>query len=643
MASKYDGLAKVIIQNVGGKGNILSVEHCFTRLRFRLKDVEKANQEILRNTEGVVNVLISGGQFQIVIGTHVPDVYEVVLKAAHLNQNQADDGEGQKKGLVDTISGVFMPAIGLLCACGIAKGLLVLLTTLGVLSSESGTYQILYAIGDCIFYFFPVILGYTAAKKFRCNEVIGIAIGCTLIYPTIISVMSGEPISTLFAGTVLESQIFMTFLKIPVILNNYSSTVIPVILAVWFASKIERKLKEHCPAVVKSFMVPLLTLVITVPVTFLVIGPVATWISNIIGQITVMLFNLSPIIFGLFVGAFWQVFVIFGVHQGMIPIVLNNLATLGYDVIFAATVAGCFTQVAVLAAIILKTKNKNLRTTSLSALFSGIFGITEPAIYGVTLPLKMPFVISCIASGIGGAIAVAGGTRYFNMGGQGIFCFMCYINPDGSSRSLVWSLIAVGIAMVISFAAMMVLYKDKEDKQGKTEVTETAIPENTEDKAGQAEAANEIICCPVSGRVVALSDVTDEAFSQGLLGKGIAVEPQEGCIYAPADGQISMIFPTGHALGMVSEGGAELLIHIGMDTVKLEGKGFRVLVENEEQVKKGQKLVEFDLNLIHESGYSAITPIIVANTDVYADVMPVEAQMVKTGDKLLTLTGKEQG
>ena len=649
MAGKYDGLAKVIIQNVGGKRNILYLEHCFTRLRFRLKDEGAANAEMLRNTEGVVNVIISGGQFQIVIGTHVPDVYEAVLKAAHLNQGQPESGQGEKSGLVDVISGVFMPAIGLLCACGIVKGLLVMLTTLGLMTADRGTYQILYAVGDCIFYFFPVILGYTAAKKFKCNEVIGIAIGCTMIYPAIISVMAGEPVSTLFAGSIFESKIYMNFLGIPVILNNYSSTVIPVILAVWFGSKVERKMKEWSPAVVKSFLVPLVTLVVTVPITFLVIGPVATWLSNIIGMITEALFNLSPIVFGLFVGAFWQVFVIFGVHQGMIPIVLNNMATMGYDVIFAATCAGCFTQVAVLAAIVIRTKNKNLRSTSISALFSGIFGITEPAIYGVTLPLKTPFIISCAASGIAGAIAVAGGTRYFNMGGQGIFCFTCYINPDGSSTSLVFSLIAVGIAMVISFAAMMILFKDKEENQTKEiKAEETGMEEAESMKAEESVKADvtqsgEEIESPLTGRLVALCDVEDEAFSQGVLGKGIAVEPEEGCVYAPADGTVSAIFPTGHAIGMVTDQGAELLIHIGMDTVKLNGEGFRVMAANGDHVKKGQKLVEFDLEFIKKSGYSPITPVIVANTAAYRDIIPVDAKHRKAGEPLLILAGKEQG
>lgn len=274
MASKYDGLARIIVQNVGGKQNILSVEHCFTRLRFRLKDEGKANEEMLKNTEGVVNTIVSGGQFQVVIGTHVGDVYEAVLDVAHIKAG-SEEAADEKQSLLDIISGIFTPIIGLLCASGIVKGLLVVLTTLGLMTAESGTYQILYAIGDALFYFFPVLLGYTAAKKFRCNEATGIIIGSIMIYPSLITVLGGEAISTLFAGTVFESNVFLKFLGIPVILNNYSSTVIPIILSVWFASKVEKLAKKYSPSVVKSFLVPLVTLLITVPVTFIVIGPAA--------------------------------------------------------------------------------------------------------------------------------------------------------------------------------------------------------------------------------------------------------------------------------------------------------------------------------------------------------------------------------
>lgn len=632
MAGKYDGLARIIVQNVGGRENILSVEHCFTRLRFRLKDEGRANQEMLKTTDGIVNIIVSGGQFQVVIGPHVGDVYETLLDIAHIRKETSEDTEEGRQSILDVISGIFTPIIGLLCASGIIKGLLVLLTTLGVMNAGSGTYQLLYAMGDALFYFFPVLLGYTAAKKFRCNEATGIIIGCIMIYPSLIALMSGEPLNTMFTDTVFESGIFMKFLGIPIILNNYSSTVIPVILAVWFGSKTEKMIKKYSPAVVKSFLVPLITLLLTVPVTFIIIGPAATWLSNILAWTTSALFDISPILFGLFVGGFWQIFVIFGVHQGLIPIVINGLATNGYDYIFAATCAGCFTQVAVLLAIMIKTKNRNLKTTSLSALFSGLFGITEPAIYGVTLPLKTPFIISCVSSAIAGAIAVAGGTRYYNMGGQGIFCFACYINPDGTSTSLVFSLIAVAVGMVLSFVAMLLLYKDKDD---------TAEKESAPAPSGsRGERMEEVLASPVNGKCVALGEVPDEAFSSGALGAGAAYLPEEGIVRAPADATVRAVFPTGHALGMVTDGGAEVLIHIGMDTVKLGGEGFKVMVKEGERVIKGQILVEFDLAVISEAGYSSVTPMIITNTGDYSEITPVTGCVAAGSDSVILKQGR---
>ncbi len=470
MASKYDGLARIIIQNIGGRENIISLEHCMTRLRFVLQDESKANTEMLKKTDGVKGALISGGQYQIIIGTHVEEIYNAVNHIAQLSNvtksASEETKEAEMKGktsLIDIITGIFMPALGLLTACGIIKGLLVVFTQFNLLSSTDGTYILLNSIGDVIFYFMPVFLGYTSAKKFKCSEVVGMAIGACLIYPDIISAINGDTISTLFSGTVLQSNVYITFLKIPVILNNYSSTLIPVILSVWLGAKVEKTAKKHCPSVIKFFGVPLITLLITVPLAFLIIGPIATWITNIVAAITMAIFNLSPLLFGLFIGGFWQIFVIFGIHGGIVPIVINNLATKGYDVVFAATLAGCFTQLASLAAILIRTKDKTIRDTALPALFSAIFGISEPAIYGVTLPLKKPFVICCIASAIGGAIAIVGGTRYYNMGGQGIFSFLCYMNPDGSCVSLVWSVIAVLIAMLLAFLGTIFIYHDKKE------------------------------------------------------------------------------------------------------------------------------------------------------------------------------------
>lgn len=636
MASKYDGLARIIIQNIGGKENIISVEHCFTRLRFKLKDESKANTDILKSTEGVVNVIQKGGQYQIVIGNHVNQVYEVVVEKAHIKNSTETETEtkGEKdknifNSFVDTVSGIFLSIIGLLCACGMLKGLLVILKTTGLLTEADGTYVILSAIGDCIFYFFPVFLGYTSAKKFKVNEVIGLAIGASMIYPTIISAMNGEVLDVLFNGTIFESNIFLTFLKIPVILSNYTSTVIPVILAVWLASKVEKFAKKIVPDVIKSFGVPLITLSITVPATFIVIGPVATWLSNIIGIIVQALYNFNPIIFGVFVGGLWQIFVIFGIHQGLIPIVLNSLATLGYDTIFAATATAPFTQVAILLAIILRTKNKKLKTTSISAFFSGIFGITEPAIYGVTLPLKKPFIISCIASAIGGGLAMGLGVKFYNMGGQGIFAFPCYINPNGNAaHDVLMSVIAVLVAMVIAFVLTLMFFKDKSDDKNETVVVNNDKEVN--DKKIE-------LGSPIAGTVMPISEVKDEAFASGLMGKGVAIEPAEGKVISPADGVLTSLYPTGHAMGITTNDGTEILIHIGMDTVNLQGKYFDIKAKQGDVVRQGQILVEFDMDGIKNSGYSITTPVIITNSNDYSKFSITEKSTISLAETLITL------
>ncbi|WP_042352092.1 beta-glucoside-specific PTS transporter subunit IIABC [Bacillus massiliigorillae] len=627
MASKYDGLARIIIQNVGGKENIASLEHCFTRLRFRLKDESKANTEMLKQSDEIVNVIQSGGQYQIVIGNHVGAVCEAVLDKAKLKKADSEEQNEEKQGIfsriINTISGIFLPVIGLLCAAGMMKGLLVILTAAGVLAETDGTYIILSAIGNCIFYFFPVFLGYTAAKKFGISEIIGLAIGTIMVYPTLIAVMSGEPLSVLFEGTAFESNVFLTFLEIPVLLNDYSSTVIPVILAVWFASKVEKVAKKIIPDVVKSFLVPLLTLAIVIPITFLVIGPIATWLSSGIGLIVQFLFELNPILYGVFVGAFWQIFVIFGIHQGLIPIVLNNLATVGYDTIFAATLAAPFTQVAILIAIILKTKNQKLKTTSISAFFSGIFGITEPAIYGVTLPLKKTFIISCIASGIGGGIAMALGVKFYTMGGQGIFSFPCYIDPNGSAvNSVLMAVISIVIAMVIAFVATIFIFKDKKESKVK----------ETKNDSQSVEIAS-----PMKGDVVALHDVKDQVFASGTMGKGIAINPTEGKMIAPIDGVVTSLFPTGHAIGITGSNGVEILIHVGMDTVNLKGAHFTSKVKQGDSVKQGDLLIEFDIEGIVNAGYSTTTPIIITNSHQYANFDLTTKENVSSNDTIITL------
>lgn len=633
--NKYDGLAKIILNNVGGKGNIISLTHCVTRLRFKLKDEDKANTDVLKSTDGIVTVIKSGGQYQVVIGNHVPDVFAAVMEVGGL-QNLSSVEVKEKTNvfnkLIDIISGVFAPTLGVLGATGMIKGFNALFIFLGLYTEASGTYQILQATGDCLFYFFPIFLGFTAAKKFNVNQFVGMAIGASMVYPSLSGLMSGEPLYTLFAGTIFESPVYITFLKIPVILMNYSSSVVPVILSVIVASKFEQFFKKIVPDVVKLFLVPLGTLLLTVPLTFIVIGPIATWASDILGAVTSGIYGFSPIIAGLFVGGFWQVFVIFGLHWGLVPIALNNMATLGSDTILSASFPASFAQTAVILAILLKTKDKKLKTISIPAFISGIFGVTEPAIYGISLPRKKPFIISCIGAAVGGALTGVFAIKGYTMGGLGIFGFPCYIdNQNNSMSGVVNMLIAVAAASLLAFLLAFFTYKDENTETTKEETNNSPKP-NT-----QTSIKTTVLGAPLKGEVRDLNEVEDEAFSSGVLGKGGAILPSDGKVVSPVDGTIVTFFPTSHAIGIQSDSGVEILIHVGMDTVKLNGKYFNPKAKEGDHIKKGQLLLEFDIDNIKKEGYSTLTPIIISNTDDYSDIIKTSEKEIDYQEDFLTV------
>jgi PTS system beta-glucosides-specific IIC component len=627
---KYEKLAKDIIKNVGGKENVNSLTHCVTRLRFKLKDESKANTEVLKKMDGVVTVIKSGGQYQVVIGNHVPDVYADVVAVGGFAAS-SEDGPEEKMSpfnkFIDIISGVFTPTLGVLCATGMIKGFNALFVALHLISNTSGTYAILNGIGDCLFYFFPIFLGYTASQKFKGNHFIGMAIGASLVYPKIAALTAAKPLYTVFKGTIIESGVNLTFLGIPVILMDYSSTVIPIILAAYVGAKIEKGFKKIIPDVVKTFLVPFCTLLVIVPLTFIVIGPIATWAGKLLGAATLGIYNLSPIIAGLFIGAFWQVFVIFGLHWGLVPIAINNMAVLKHDPVLATTFAASFAQTGVVLAILLKTKNTKLRSIAIPAFISGIFGVTEPAIYGITLPKKKPFVLSCIGAAIGGGILGAAGSNLYIMGGMGIFGIPSYIGPNGMDRGFFGAIIGMVVAFIVGFVLMMVT-KFEDDE----EATETT---NSNNRVVEVKA--ETLVSPIKGEVKPLAVVKDEAFASGALGKGIAIEPSEGRVVAPVDGVLTTMFPTGHALGITSENGAEILIHIGMDTVELNGKHFVIKAKQGETVKKGQVLVEFDIQAIKAAGYAVTTPVIVTNSDNYADIVETDKKAITFNDELLTV------
>lgn len=661
MAKNYDALAKTIIKDVGGKDNVISVVHCTTRLRFKLKDEKKANDDALKDTDGVVTVVKAGGQYQVVIGNEVADVYEAVLKEGGFSgggQVADDDLDDSNMSLmdkaIDLISGIFTPILGPMAAAGMIKGLTAMCASFGWLAKTSGTYEVLYAIGDGFFYFLPLILAITSAKKFKVDRFTAITIGAAMCYPAMVAMNSSKKVLfDLFNGTFLHSQVHATFLGVPIISMNYTSTVIPIILAVWFASVVEKWCKEWIPTVVKTFLVPFVTLLIVVPLTFLIIGPLATWIGNALAAITSAVYNFSPVLAGILLGGFWQVFVIFGVHWGFVAVMMSNIAALGYDPILGLSLGASFAQIGVVLAILLQTKDQKLKGIALPAFLSGIFGVTEPAIYGVTLPRKKPFILSCIAAGVGGGLIGFFGTKMYMMGGMGVFVIPAAIGPKtGVDMSVYGLMIAMAVSFVLGFILQMALGKKSVDqaydeKQAKA-VQEVASQADAIAKAAPSLASTSDLnvstelVSPLAGELLPLSEVKDEVFSSGAMGEGVAVEPSEGVLHAPADGKVVMTFPTGHAIGMKTSDGAEILMHIGMDTVNLQGHGFETLVAKGDEVKAGDELVKFDIDAIHAKGYVVTTPIVVTNSKDYEKITVVSQGKVKVGQEILDLEGASE-
>lgn len=441
MARNYEDLASSIIKLVGGEGNVSSVTHCITRLRFKLKDESLAQTELIKKTEGVISVIQSGGQYQVVIGNHVEDVYEAIGKlygVAMGGEVAPDDGETPKGNvfnrLLDTISGVFLPILGAFMAAGLIKAICVMCTSFGWLAADSTTYQIMYAIGDSVFYFLPLFLGYTAAKKFGCEPFVGMAIGASLCYPTFATLLSG-------GGSV-------TYFGIPIVLVSYTSSVIPVIIAVYFQSWVERGLKKVIPDVVKSIFVPVITLLVVVPVTLMIIGPVVSFLGLAFANGLNWVLAVCPVVAGFVIGTIWPVLIIFGMHWAFIPIMINNIATIGYDPVLPIVQGVNFAMGTAALAVFIKTKNAHLKDIAGPAFVSALVGgITEPAIYGVLLKYKKPFVIAALSAGICGAITAAFGLT------QGVFMTTCVLTLPAIWAAVgPWNVIGVAITSVVAFS-----------------------------------------------------------------------------------------------------------------------------------------------------------------------------------------------
>lgn len=603
---KYNSLAKDIIAHVGGKENITGLRHCVTRLRFNLLDENKADDDYLKNLDGVITVMKAMGEYMVVIGEHVPYVYEEVCKEAGLNNVSTNSNEEVKpKGnIAQRVLGVVMSAMGptlnLMCACGIIKGLLVVATMVGI-TPESGIYALLNAAGDCFFWFMPLLLGYNVAKKLGIDPVFGFILSAALCYPAI------QGIDINLFGYVVNA--------------TYTSTFLPAVFGVAVAAPIFKFFNKVIPSSFRGFATPLITLLICFPLTFLIVGPLANLIGVGINGAITFLFNISPLIAGTLLAGTWQVLVLFGVHGVLIMFPFMELMQGHPSQMLAFTTGVSFAQIGVVLAIYLKTKDQKLKSVALPAFISGIFGVTEPAIYGVTLPRIKMFVISCIGGAIGGLIVALTNITAYTYAGMGIVGLLGLLNPAGAE--ILPIALMVVIPFVFSFIVAYMMYKDD-------------VVEAPEKIDSPKTIHQETIVSPMKGQIISLNDSNDEAFSSDALGKGVVIIPEEGVVKAPCNGTIRTLFPTKHAIGIVSEDGCEVLIHVGMNTVRLEGEGFHALVKQGDQVKVGQELLNFERDDLIAKGYDLSTPIIITNSDNYLDIVEMNTKHVNIGEELLT-------
>lgn len=580
----YEKLASDIVKDIGGKDNINTAWHCATRLRFKLKDEAKADTQKIEDLDGVITVVRSAGQYQIVVGNAVANVFNALAKQTGLeNEEQSAQPQEKEKNIVNRfiafISGTFTPFLGALAGAGILKGLLALFVALNWMNTTSGTYEILYAAGDALFTFLPIFLAFTASKRLNVNQFVAVALASALVYPTLVA-------------TATKAQT-LHFIGIPVVPTTYTSSVIPILLAVWVLSFIEPVLNKIFPEAVRNIFTPLFSLVIMVPLTMIVVGPLGSSVGNILSSLVSSVYNFAPALAGAIMGAFWQVFVIFGVHWTFVPVMMNNLSKMGYDPLLPILCAAVISQAGAALGIFLKTKNKKQKALAGSGVITGIFGITEPIIYGLTLKLKRPFICAVIAGGIGGAIIGGFQVRASSFTLPSLLAIPTYVG-----KGFVGSLIGIAVSFVLG-AVLTYLFG-----MGKADIQES--DQNLDE-----------LSAPVNGTIIPLTSVKDEVFASEAMGKGIAIVPTNDKVTSPASGTISAVYPTGHAIGIISDQGAEILIHIGIDTVKLNGKYFETKVKQGQHVDQGEELILFDSEKIKASGYDNTVMMIITNTKRY--------------------------
>ena len=561
----YTQLAKEVVAAVGGKENIVNVTNCMTRLRFVLKDDSIPDKDKVAGIKGVKGVMNQGGQYQVIIGTHVSEVVKDVRREAQISGEGSINKEDMKLIKKDslwnrffkTISGCIMPMLGPMIAGGIIKGILVILVTAGILTKTDGTYLVLYAAGDAILYFMPVIVGFTCGKVFDCNPYVTAVIGAAFLYPDLVSAVSAE------GG--------ITFLKIPVAAASYTNTFLPIVLASFVASKLEKLAKKFIPSMLQLMLVPTFVLAVTVPLSWIVIGPVMNTVSSWLSKGVFGIFGMSPLLGGTLLGAFWQLVVLLGLHAAFIPILMNNLFSQGYDPVNAVLGLTVWALAGVTLGYALKNKDPEKRGIGFGSLASALCGVTEPAIYSIALPNFKLFVCAWIGGGISGGILGALGGKMYTMAGDGLFRIPAMINPEGLDISfygfIICALISFAVSAVLAFimADSGVEEAEQVAEQMDTDMNNHVLEENKM----ISDNKETIIYAPVSGKVICREDIPDETFASGIMGEGVGIKPEEEIIVAPFDGEITSVVDTGHAVGLTSSDGVELLIHVGVDTVKV--------------------------------------------------------------------------
>lgn len=617
----YENLAKAILEKIGGKENVSNLTHCATRLRFNLKDNSKAKTSEIKNINGVMGVVDKGGQYQVIIGNDVNHVYKEVVKIANLDtmsSNASEEVDNRKPiaKVIDTITGIFTPILPAITAAGMMKAVLALLTAFKLVTTDSQSYQVINFMADAAFYFLPILLANSAAKKFKCNQYLAMMLGGMLLHPTFVTMVN----------TAKEAGTSISVFGLPISLASYSSSVLPIILGVWFMSYVEPIADKVSPKAIKFFTKPLITAVVTGIVLLVVIGPLGYIISDKIGLAIKTLETYASWLVPTLIGGLTPLLVMTGTHYGLIPIGINNRMTMGYDtIIYPGMLASNVSQGGAALAVALKTKDSEIKQLASSAGITAVCGITEPALYGVNLRFKTPLYSAMIGGAVGGLFLGLFRVCNYSGGSPGFLTLPSYIGGD-TMMNFVYACIGAVISVAVSFVACLVLYKDKEEVTVK------------EEESIKKTLGNEIvIASPMKGEILPLNEVNDETFASEMMGKGVAIKPLDGQVVSPINGTVQTIFKTKHAIGLKSEDGTEILIHVGMDTVQLEGKHFKAYVKDGDKVKIGDTLIEFDTEAIKKEGYELTTPVIVTNTNDYLEVLARGVKKVNTGDAIISI------